>query len=208
MAMTLLDQFGRPIKPASLTRNFAGPDMVGMRPAIITTPIIGLDPYVLGETMAAADRGDSLNWMQVAEMVEERDAHYQGVLGTRKRTVAQLPITVSPASEDANHKKHAEFIENWLRDELLRRSLFDMFDAIGKGWSIHELTWKLTPGDNRIVEMDYRPQRWFDVSYQDGATILVRELSDRPAPPSVPDGVEQAAHQFSIGRHAYVVRGL
>jgi len=207
MAMPLLDQWGQPIKVSALTKTIAGPDMVGMRPAVVTTPILGLDPMVLGEAMAAADAGDSLAWQTVAEVIEERDAHYQGVLGTRKRTVAQLPITVEPASDDPNHKKHAEFIESWLRDQLVENMLFDMLDAVGKGWSVHELIWKLTPGDNRIVEAIYNPQRWFDVSYQDGDSIMVRDVNAAPAPPSVPGAPTQAGFvampplKFAVHKH-------
>ncbi|WP_336718519.1 DUF935 domain-containing protein [Asaia bogorensis] len=189
--MKLLDQWGNPIHPARLTEPVAGPDIFGNRPAIISTPIIGLDPEMMGAAMRAADEGDSLVWQTIAETLEERDLHYLGVLNTRKRTVAQLPITVSAASSDPEHEKHKEFIEAWLRDELVAHMLFDMLDAIGKGWSVHELTWSLNPGDNRIVDAVFRPQRWFDVSNQDGSTIMIRELNATPMPAVVPGGIEQ-----------------
>ncbi|NVN45127.1 DUF935 family protein [Asaia siamensis] len=189
--MKLLDQWGNPIQPARLTEPVAGPDIFGNRPAIISTPIIGLDPEMMGAAMRAADEGDSLVWQTIAETLEERDLHYLGVLNTRKRTVAQLPITVSAASSDPEHEKHKEFIEAWLRDELVAHMLFDMLDAIGKGWSVHELTWSLNPGDNRIVDAVFRPQRWFDVSNQDGSTIMIRELNATPMPAVVPGGIEQ-----------------
>jgi len=189
--MTVLDQWGNPIQPARLSQPVAGPDIFGNRPAIISTPIIGLDPEMMGTAMRAADEGDSLVWQTIAETLEERDLHYLGVLNTRKRTVAQLPITVSAASSDPEHEKHKEFIEAWLRDELVAHMLFDMLDAIGKGWSVHELTWSLNPGDNRIVDAVFRPQRWFDVSNQDGSTIMIRELNATPMPAVVQGGVEQ-----------------
>lgn len=189
--MKLLDQWGNPIQPARLTEPVAGPDIFGNRPAIISTPIIGLDPEMMGAAIRAADEGDSLVWQTIAETLEERDLHYLGVLNTRKRTVAQLPITVSAASSDPEHEKHKEFIEAWLRDELVAHMLFDMLDAIGKGWSVHELTWSLNPGDNRIVDAVFRPQRWFDVSNQDGSTIMIRELNATPMPPVVQGGIEQ-----------------
>ncbi|RUT27388.1 hypothetical protein C0V97_01060 [Asaia sp. W19] len=189
--MKLLDQWGNPIQPARLSEPVAGPDVFGNRPAIISTPIIGLDPEMMGAAMRAADQGDSLAWQTIAETLEERDLHYLGVLNTRKRTVAQLPITVSAASSDPEHEKHKEFIEAWLRDELVAHMLFDMLDAIGKGWSVHELTWALNPGENRIVDAVFRPQRWFDVSNQDGSTIMIREFNSAPMPAVVPGGVDQ-----------------
>lgn len=205
--MVLLDQFANPIKPAVLTTPVAAADFFGLRPAIIETPFSGLDPAILGEAMAAADRGDSLAWQALAELIEERDAHYQGVLGTRKRSVAQLPITVDPVSDAPEHKRHAEWVEDWLRLGLIEQHAEDFLDGIGKGWSVHELDWTLEPGFNRITALHWRPQRWFEVSYQDGETILVRENNAVPAPASVPDGPVQAgfvpmpALKFCVHRH-------
>ncbi|MFT9448420.1 MAG: DUF935 family protein [Gluconobacter japonicus] len=207
MAGKLIDQYGNPIETKVLTQEIAGPDYVGQRPAILTNPPIGLNPEILGDALRAADAGDSLAWQTIAEIIEEKDAHYQGVLGTRKRSVAQLPITVDPASDDPQHKKHAEFIQDWLRLGLLENSLQDILDAIGKGWSVHELTWDLQPGCNRIAEMEWRPQRWFEPSYQDGETILIRDLNAEPAPASVAGAPVQAgframpAHKFAVHRH-------
>jgi len=203
----LIDQWGNPINAVSLTKEVAGPVVVGQRPAVITTPFIGLDPALLGSSMAAADQGDSLAWQEIAEQIEARDLHYLGVLNTRKRTIAQLPITVEPASEDPEHEKHADFVRDWLRKGLVRKIAYDILDAIGKGWSVHELTWKLSPGDNRIVDAKFRPQRWFDISWQDGETVMVRSENVAPAAPVIADAPVQAGfsllpeRKFVIHRH-------
>lgn len=203
----VLDQYGNPIESKALTDVIAGADMYGQRPAVIATPPIGLNPEVLGSALRAADAGDSLAWQTIAEIIEEKDPHYQGVLGTRKRSVGQLPITVDAASPDPAHEKHAEFIRDWLRLGLVEHSSFDILDAIGKGFSVHELTWQLSPGCNRIVEMDYRPQRWFEPSYQDGETILIRDDNADPAAPCAPGAPSQPGfrdmppYKFLVHKH-------
>ena len=45
--------------------------------------------------------------------------HYQGVLGTRRRSVSQIDITVEPGSDDARDIEIADMVRDWLdRDEL------------------------------------------------------------------------------------------
>lgn len=52
-------------------------------------------------------------WQILAEEIERRDPHYLSVLNTRKLAISQLPITVTPASSDAAHVKHADFVRGW-----------------------------------------------------------------------------------------------
>jgi len=113
----LLDQYGKPLtaSPAqqkALAEVYAAPTWSGERPAVSGQPIFRLNPGMLGEALRAADAGDSLRWQQVASDLERRDAHYTGVLNTRKRVVSQLPITVEAASSDPEHEKHAEFLRD------------------------------------------------------------------------------------------------
>ena len=181
--MALLDAEGRAIPPALLTRQTAGPTMVGMRPAAISTPMAGMNPATMGRMMQAADLGDSLAWQMIAAEIERRDLHYLAALNTRKRSVSQLPITVTPADDSRKAKKIADWVRDWVETGLLRRSLYDMLDAIGKGFSVLEIDWKLTPGNNRPCNFLFRPQRWFEVSYQDGETINARsDTGDQSAP--------------------------
>ncbi|KAB8123087.1 DUF935 family protein [Komagataeibacter medellinensis] len=203
----LLDQYGRPVKAQALTRAVAGPTLLGQRPAITTTPIGGLTPATLGALLNAADMGDSLAWMECAEELERRDLHYLGVLNTRKRTVSQLPITVSPASNDPAHKKHAEFVSDWLDRGVLEGALFDMMDAVGKGWSVHEIIWHAEAGNYYPEDLVFRPQRFFEVSYQDGERIMLRDEPNSVAAPAAPGGIGQEGFAdldpaaFVIHRH-------
>ena len=117
----------------------AAPTLTGVRSPISGHPADGLTPARLASIHRAAAQGDPLRYLELAEDIEERDLHYAAVLGTRKRQVAQLPITVEAASDDPEHIKHADFIREWLNEGVLESALFDLFDAIGKGFSILEI---------------------------------------------------------------------
>ncbi|WP_034490752.1 DUF935 domain-containing protein [Afifella pfennigii] len=188
----ILDQYGRPIKKSSLGKPVAGPTLAGVRPVISGHPAEGLTPRRLSHIHRAAAEGDPLAYFELAEDIEERDLHYLGVLSTRKRQVAQLPITVTPASDDAEHKKHAELVQSWIDDEILQAALFDMLDAIGKGFSVMEIDWRYHMGHLCPRELIYRPQRWFMFDRNDGETVLLREGVA---------GEELAPHLFVTHRH-------
>lgn len=188
----LVDQYGRPIKAKALTEDVAGPTLGSVRQVISDHPANGLTPGRLARIHREADEGEPLAYLELAEDIEERDLHYLGIMGTRKRSVAQLPITVKAASDDADHKKHAELIQSWIDDEVLRAALFDMLDAIGKGFSVLEIDWRYHGGHLCPREFIWRPQRWFTFDRTDGETVLLRETGGDEVLP---------AHKFLVHRH-------
>lgn len=203
----LIDQFGNPLRAKPIAKPIATPTVVGQRPAAITTPIRGLNPASLGRMMAAADLGDSWAWQCMAAEIERRDLHYLGVLGTRKRVVSQLPITVTPADDSRKSKKIADWVRDWVETGLLANATFDMLDAIGKGWSVLEIDWALSPGNNRPRGFTYRPTRWTETSWQDGETILLRSPDGADSVPGIQDGPplfgfdDLPAQNFVIHKH-------
>ncbi|MTW19103.1 DUF935 family protein [Rhodoplanes serenus] len=170
----------------------AGPSLTGVRSPISGHPAEGLTPSRLAAIHRAAASGDVLAYMELAEDIEERDLHYAAVLGTRRRQVAQLPVTVEAASDDAEHVRHADFVRDWLRSGVLDAALFDLLDAIGKGFSILEIEWDSQPDAVLPRALLYRPQRWFELDPTDTDTPMLREIV----------GLEPlAGHKFIIHRH-------
>ncbi|WP_244483315.1 DUF935 family protein, partial [Mesorhizobium sp. 1M-11] len=199
----LLDASGMPIEAASLPAEpvaevkdaapaeRAGATLSGVRSAISEHPAEGLTPARLAQIHRAAAQGDPELYLELAEDIEERDLHYLGVLGTRKRSVAQLPITVTAASEASDHKKHGEYVQSWINDGVLAAGLFDMLDATGKGFSVMETDYRSHLGHLCPREFIWRPQRWFNFDRIDGETVLLREgTGDVPLAP----------HKFVIHR--------
>lgn len=188
----LIDQFGNSIAPAEIARlreMRAGPTLAGVRPVVSGSPAEGMTPARLAAIHRMAVEGNSLAYMELAEDIEERDLHYAAVLGTRKRQVAQLPIQVEAASDDAEHVRHADFVREWIKTGVLEAALFDMLDAVGKGFSVHEIEWDVRPGAILPRELVYRSPRWFEVSRADGETVLLRDLASASNPAALLGGL-------------------
>jgi phage gp29-like protein len=193
--MAILDQYGRPMPPAaSLRREVARATLAGVRSAVSESPAAGLTPGRLAAIHRDAAEGEGLSYLELAEDIEERDLHYAAVLGTRKRAVAQLPITVEAASDDAEHQKHQALIEDWVETGVLEEALLDILDAVGKGFSVCEIMWRTDPGEFWPEKLIWRTQRWFTVDRETRDQILLRDLAAIP-------GVPLAPHKFLVHRH-------
>lgn len=189
---SLRDWLNRVIPSKTLTGEMAGAQVGGVRQPISGHPADGLTPQRLASILRAAAEGEPEAYFELAEDIEERDLHYAAVMATRKRSVAQLPITVAAASDSAEHTKHAALIQSWIDDEILRASLFDMLDAIGKGISVMEIEWKYHAGHLCPRELTWRTQRWFTFDREDGETVLLREGATN---------VPLLPHKFIVHRH-------
>jgi phage gp29-like protein len=174
----LVDRNGRPLRRDVLTREIAGPTLAGLRSPIAGYPSDGLNPVRLAGILRSADMGQPLSYFELAELIEERDPHYAGVLGTRKRSVAQLDITVEAASDDARDVAIADMVRDWLTRDELADELFDILDAIGKGDSFTEIIWDTSEGQWRPDRLEWRDPRWFEYDRADGRTPLLRGGED------------------------------
>lgn len=169
----LVDQFGRPIVKEALTREVAAASITGVRQPTTGYPGDGLDPVRLATILREADGGDPVRYMELAQTVEERDLHYVGVLGTRRRSVSQLDITVEPASDSPAHQKHAERVGDWLKRDELADELFDLLDAVGRGYAFSEIIWDTSERQWEPSRLEWRDQRWFRFERQN-LTVPVR----------------------------------
>jgi phage gp29-like protein len=203
MAKTgLVDQYDNPISSADfalLETEVAGVSAIHGRPPFEGHIAFGLNPERLGTIVRAADTGSSLEWWLLAEEMEEIYPHYAAVLGKRKRQLIALPITVEAADSHAPEAlKDAELIERWLKTQTLQQGMFDIVDAIGKGFSVSEMMWEQMPPSGGMpayawpCEFIYDPQRFFEFSYVDGKTPWLRSEK----------GFEDLQpHKFLVHRH-------
>lgn len=166
----LTDQYGQPIEKKLLTEEIAGPSITGVRSPITGYPADGLNPQRLASILREADRGDPLRYLELAETIEERDLHYVGVLGTRRRSVAQLDISVDAASDSPLDVEIADMVRNWLLRDELQDELFHILDAIGKGYSFTEIIWDTSEGQWLPDRLEWRDPRWFRPARRDLAT--------------------------------------
>lgn len=158
----LIDARGRPIEKKTLTREVSAATFGGVRTPLTSYPGDGLNPVRLAQILRDADAGNPVRFMELAETIEERDSHLVGVLGTRRRSVAQLEITVEPGSAAPEHEKQAEGVREWLKRDELSEELFDMLDAIPKGYSFTEIMWDTSEGQWMPERLEWRDPRWFE----------------------------------------------
>lgn len=161
------------------------------RSPVSAHPADGLLPARLSRIHRAADLGDPRAYLELAEDIEEREPQYLTVLGTRRRQVQQLPITVLAATDDAEHERHAAFLREWLQEGMVEDAVFDMLDAISKGFSVHEITWVSTPEAILPMRLEHRPARWFSLDQADGEALLLEGTTREPLAP----------HKFIVHRH-------
>lgn len=180
----IVDHRGNPIEKDTLTEDIAGATISGIRSPLTSYPGDNLNPLKLSQILKAADAGDPIAYLELAETMEERDPHYVGVLSTRKRSVCQLEITVEEYSDDPLHKEQAERVREWLKRDELQDELFDILDAIGKGYSFTEIIWDSSSGQWEPARLEYRDPRWFRFDQKDGKTPLLIEENggERPLP--------------------------
>lgn len=173
----------KPVSKEVLVREEAVPTIGGVRSNKTQYDITGIDPVAMAALMRRADDGDAVAYLEMAEQLEEKDPHYASVLGTRKRAVAQMDITVQPASDDPHDQELARLIEeNFIQRETLQDELLDMLDAIGKGFSVSEIIWKNSPSLFEVVELKWKPQKWFEFDRIDGVTLSLRGEDGLPRP--------------------------
>lgn len=145
------------------------------RSVVTGHPSDGLEPAGLAAILRGAEAGDPQRYLELAEQIEEKYPHYLSVLGTRKRQVSQLPISVESASDDQVHKAHAQLVRDWLKRDTVEAELFDILDAVGKGFSAVNIVWAMQGRNLLPVRLEYRDPRWFEFDRVDGRTPLLRD---------------------------------
>lgn len=175
----LVDAYGRPLVAATLKTEIAAATMGGVRSPLTGYPADGMTPQRLARVLREADMGDAIRYFELAETIEERDLHYLGVLGTRRRAVAQLDVSVEAASDSAADEAIAREITDWLKRDELSDELFHLLDCIGKGISYTEILWDTSTKQWMPGRLEWRDPRWFEVDRVDLTSPRVRGTDGR-----------------------------
>ena len=134
--------------------------------------------------MQQAEFGDPYLYLELAEEMEEKDLHYLSVLGTRKNAVAQLDLIVRAASSAADDQRAAAMVREMICDGPIQLDsvLFDVLDAVGKGFSATEIMWDTSGREWFPAQLKWRDPRWFAFDWISGEEILVRTLKGEIIP--------------------------
>ena len=183
--MTLYDAYGREVDTGLLGQEQAAPTMAGVRNIFsVMHPSVGLTPQRLSQILHQAEYGDPYLYLELAEEMEEKDLHYLAVLGTRKNAVSQLDVVVRAASSSAEDQRAAAMIREMVIDGPLQldSALFDILDAVGKGFSATEIIWDRSGREWFPAELKWRDPRWFAFDWISGEQMLVRTLKGESEP--------------------------
>lgn len=170
------DQHGAPLKKTDLTREQAAPTTRGIRRQQANEQAAGLTPPKLARLLRESIDGDPEAYLALAEDMEERDLHYAGVLGIRKLQVAGLEVTVESASDSNEDQKAADLVRSFIERDEFETELFDILDAIGKGFSATEIIWETSEKQWMPKALKWRDPRWFTFDPNDGETLLLKNI--------------------------------
>ena len=126
-------------------------------------PAIGLTTLKVHALLTQAEAGNMNAMLALFEDMEERDLHLLAEMSKRKRTVAKLDWSIkAPKNADANEQKYTEVISELMGIiENFEDIITDSLDAIGKGFSCHELHWVREGNVWLINDMQWHvPQRF------------------------------------------------
>jgi phage gp29-like protein len=222
---TLVDASGRPIDMAAI-REPQTARVAHLQREFDAHPSRGLTPDRLNRIMQSAEQGDLVGQIELADDMEERDAHLYAELGKRRGFVTALDWSVEPP-EGATpaEEKLAKQVHEWL--EMIQAEangvtggmavlLATMTDAILKGFAPQELVWDYVgDGSGRKVMLPratWQPQRWFTTS-ADRRRFLLRSRSMTEATAELPAvmGEELLPYAWLMhvhpARNGYLARG-
>jgi len=209
--MKLYDAYGREVDTGILRDEQAAPTMAGVRNIYsVMHPSIGLTPERLTGIMQQAEFGDPYLYLELAEEMEEKDLHYLAVLGTRKNAVAQLDLIVRAASSAADDERAAAMVREMICEGPIQLDsvLFDVLDAVGKGFSATEIMWDTSGREWFPAELKWRDPRWFAFDWISGEEVLVRTLKGEIIPVEGDAAAARPTHFGGEGIHSSMWGGI
>jgi len=182
--MSLIDQYGKPIKAASVTEPQTS-KIATLQNIYIQSHLDKISPAAAGRILKEADNGDLLAQHQLFDDMLDRDAHLACEFGKRTGAVLGLDWTIEPpANASKKEREAAAYAEEILRDVVddLDGMLTAMMEATGHGFAAIELAWQRFGGEY-LPAFHPRPQTWFRLSNDrrelrlqdgshDGATLI------------------------------------
>ncbi|MBG0809861.1 DUF935 domain-containing protein [Methylosinus sp. H3A] len=194
----LLGPDGQPIRHSlapserrKLSEEEARPELIGVRTLWDQSIASGLTPERLAGLLRGAVRGDHRQFLELAEEMEERDLHYFSVLGTRRRTLAQIEAEIDEKSAAKSESRIVEAVEELLEDASLPDMFEDLLDGLGKGYSVVEILWYEREGLWWPYKYLWRDPKYFTFDHISRSEVRLQELGTI-------DGLELPPFKFVV----------
>jgi len=174
----ILDRFGRPLESSALKE----PQTSALRwlhQSYATHPSRGLTPPKLASILEDAERGDLTAQSDLFEDMEEKDAHIFAEMQKRKNALHTIAWDIAPPrNPSAQEQKAAEQVKELVREiPNFEDLLFDLLDAVGKGFSCQEIEWQRLGKSWLPKCVHWRPQSWFQISLTNQNELRLRDNS-------------------------------
>jgi phage gp29-like protein len=126
-------------------------------------PSRALTPQKLADILLGAEQGNIIAQCELAEDMEEKDGHVFAELQKRRRALLGVDWKlVPPRNASASEKKDTDMLQEHFEDMLfLDDVIFDASDAILKGFSNQEITWKKSGSIWLPESVDFKDPSWF-----------------------------------------------
>ena len=213
MATKLLDHEGHPIDLAAL-REPQTSHVAELQREFDLHPARGLTPDRLARILVEAEQGNLLDQLDLADDMEERDAHLFAELGKRRGAITALDWTLEePEGASAAEKSWTAQIKEWLGQIDVTANgatggfavaLGSMCDAMLKGFAPQEMVWSV---QERVLlpRITLQPQRWFTIS-ADRRGFLLRSKTMTQATPGLPPVQGEAMAPYAWLFHVHPAR--
>jgi len=172
--VTLYDHRGEPVKTGQLKEPQTA-RMAHLHREFANHPSRGLTPARIARILEAAEQGDLTAQAELAEDMEEKDAHLYAELSKRRRAVLARDWDVLPPKEASAAEKQAAQTVGAILSELDMDSLLlDLAAGILPGYACIEIEWG-RDGKTWLPEaLHFRPPSWFMTRTDDRDTVRLR----------------------------------
>lgn len=202
----IVDIHGRQFEKATLTtQQTDGPSVAHLHREFGEHPSSGLTPPKLAAILRLAEQGDIVAQCELYQDMEEKDGHMLAEMGKRRRALTTIPWSVMPPrNPTAAEKAEAAWLDEVVRDiPDFEDLLFDLMDAIGKGFSNIEIDWARYGSEWLPQAFNYREASWFQLDPDTRTELRLRDGS-MAGQPLNPFGWITHIHKAKSG---YIARG-
>lgn len=173
----ILGPDGQPIDLDVLREEISAPSVTGIRQVWHGSVANNLTPQRLARILHSAAEGEAHAYLTLAEEMEERDAHYASVLGTRKLAVAGLTVQIDAASDDKEDVRRADALRELIDEARFGEMIAHQTDALGKGYAVSEIVWDRSGREWHPLFEDRDP-RWFRFDRDTGRELRLIDERD------------------------------
>lgn len=174
--VAIVDRWGRPIQQETLDESQTS-RVAHLAQQFASHPSRGLTPSKLASILEEAERGNLMSQCDLFEDMEEKDAHIFAEMQKRKLALQTVSWDIAPPENaSAAEKNAAQAVKEMIQAiPDFEDVLFDLLDAIGKGYSCQEIEWQRLGKSWLPKEVHWRPPSWFQVNQTDQNELRLRD---------------------------------